>query len=449
MNPERDTLDLLLRHAGDETSAAETAELSRRLRADAAARESLRELALQAIAISEEAGAGNAAASEPTARKIVALPRRSMFWAAGLAAALVILLGLAAWRMNHGKTPGVAEFTGPAVATLAEVAGAVWFREEGGSELHEARAGMELPAGVLITRDSLAAARLRFADGTELALASDTELAFADDGQKRLRVESGAVSAQVRPQPPGRPLLIRTSTAEMQVVGTIFSIATQPESTRLEVESGAVKMTRLADGQSVEVRQDSSAVALASPVGKFSAESRAALPQSWRVNFDRGLPKGWKLGRWMTEQTADGGTQGFVQAVIEPEKGERKKPNHIVGTVNAWSGGNTVLAALRDDSVLRMTVRKARPGGLHLVVCVRSLDRDRPSLGGDVLMFENFPDWKALPIGEWGELAVPLKAFTRRDGERTATARAKGVFYIAITTYDRDLGLELRSISIE
>lgn len=350
----------------------------------------------------------------------------------------MILIGVTWCWAGGKKTAPTVAFSGPEAATVADVSGTVWFREEGGTELRDVAAGAALPAGILITQGPMST-----------ALSADAELAFADDGQKKLRVAAGVLSARVQPQPAGRPLLIRTAAAEMQVVGTVFTVAAEPQRTRLEVESGTVKMTRLADGQSVEVRQDSSAVALASPAEKFSAESRGALPQSWRAGFDMGLPKDWKLGRWMTEQTAEGGARGFVQAVIEPEKGDRKKPNHTIGSVNAWAGGNSVLAALREDSVLRMTVRKARPGGLHLVVCVRSLDKDRPSLGADVLVFENFPDWKALPIGEWGEVAVPLKSFTKRDGERTATARTKGVFYIAITTYDRDLGLEMRSISIE
>ncbi len=48
-----DTLDLLLRYATNECTAEECAQLSRRLRADGEARGTLRELALQAIAVAE------------------------------------------------------------------------------------------------------------------------------------------------------------------------------------------------------------------------------------------------------------------------------------------------------------------------------------------------------------------------------------------------------------
>lgn len=455
MNDE--AFQLLLRHGDGQADAAQTARVNELLRRDPEARAMLRSLAVQAVALGDLAAtrALHAPRGVAAAGKIVRPNFARPLLA--LAACVALLLGGAWWWRDGGgeKKPVVAaSFHGPAVVTLAETAGTVWFREAQGTELHTAEVGAALPAGVLLTEGSMSSALLRFADGSEVALAADTELAFADEGKKQLTVRAGLVSAQVRPQPPGRPMIIRTATAELLVLGTVLTVTVEPERTRLEVEKGAVKMTRLADGQSVDVRQDFSATALSTAQGKLSADPRSAtLAASWQADFASGLPRGWKLGQWTTEVGEDGRAPGFVRAEIESApivNGKpTRKPNHTIGTTNAWIDGTQVLAGLREGSVLRMTVRKARAGWLHVIVCVRSLDGDRLSLGTDVLKFDNPPGWDKLPVGAWGEVTARLAAPTLRNGGHTATAREKGVFYIAITTGDRDLGLEMKSIQMD
>src|SRR5262249_25909163 len=74
-------------------------------------------------------------------------------------------------------------------------------------------------------------------------------------------LEQGLLNADVTKQPAGKSMILRTPQAEVSVLGTRFLLAAEKESTRLQVEEGAVKFTRTADKQSIEVRSGYFAVA--------------------------------------------------------------------------------------------------------------------------------------------------------------------------------------------
>lgn len=434
------------------------AELGSLLRADLQARDAYLwqvELHLR-LASAEVAGPSevlleSTARSDATTRSPASRqrPSRGRFAAVAALAGLLATAALCLF-VFRGESP---VFVGPAIVVLTEASGTVWFREAGSDQVREVATGAELPAGVLTTAEVLGATILRFGDGTEVSLATDAELSFAadDDGRKQLSLGFGSFSARVQPQPADRPLSIRTTTAEMLVLGTVFNLAAESQSTRLEVETGMVRMTRLSDGRSIDVEHDSVATATSSADAPFTVRPRGELPASWTAELAAGLPLGWKLGRWKTERNATGDLAAFVQTEREPtaeSKPGKPRFNHVIGTTNGWSTTGDVLARLREDTVLRMTVRKARPGQLHLFVCVRSFGGPSGTPSAKTLQFHAFPAWKALPIGEWGEIVVPLGA-SLPAAVSSSGGEERGVFYIALTTYDRDLGLELKKISLE
>ena len=222
MKPEHETLDLLLRHAGEETSTEETAELSRRLRGSAEARESLRELALQAIAVAELAVVGK---SELAASKVVAFPRRRIFWAAGIAAALV-LAGLSWFSLAphpHGRD---------AVARFGTLENCRWvdaqMRVEMGDSIHRGQR-VELSAG---------RAEMIFACGAVATLigpcifeVESAKSGFLTLGQMKTRAET----------PASKGFTIRTRTARVVDVGTEFvTSAAADGQSRVDVTSGEV-----------------------------------------------------------------------------------------------------------------------------------------------------------------------------------------------------------------
>ncbi|MBI3761210.1 MAG: FecR domain-containing protein, partial [Chloroflexi bacterium] len=71
----------------------------------------------------------------------------------------------------------------------------------------------------------------------------------------------GMLRAEVAKQPPAAPLVFATPTADARVLGTELVLFAGADSTRLEVRTGRVRLTRREDGLSVDVAAGSTAVA--------------------------------------------------------------------------------------------------------------------------------------------------------------------------------------------
>ena len=96
---------------------------------------------------------------------------------------------------------------------------------------------------------------LKFADGTSLEVAADTQLQIVDTSRGRqnklIRLESGLVAADVKPQAESSPLKMETRHAEVTVVGTTFALRADDARTVLRVHEGVVEFRRKG-GQQVE-----------------------------------------------------------------------------------------------------------------------------------------------------------------------------------------------------
>ncbi|HEX3133154.1 MAG TPA: FecR family protein, partial [Planctomycetota bacterium] len=86
-------------------------------------------------------------------------------------------------------------------------------------------------------------ARTRYADGSTFTLSAGTVLTLGSgDAGKRIALERGQISADVVPQPAGRPLRITTPQGLATVVGTHFTLTAETRRTRLAVASGVVSL---------------------------------------------------------------------------------------------------------------------------------------------------------------------------------------------------------------
>jgi hypothetical protein len=101
-------------------------------------------------------------------------------------------------------------------------------------------------------------ADIRYLDGTRVELKPDSRMrrvipqeAYA--GSKCIYLEHGSLAANVSPQSRETPMRLITPNAEVTVVGTEFTLASYPGQTQLDVTEGTVRLTRIADGRSVEV----------------------------------------------------------------------------------------------------------------------------------------------------------------------------------------------------
>jgi hypothetical protein len=129
-----------------------------------------------------------------------------------------------------------------------------------------AKAGSALLSGQGLQTGPASLAQLKFPDATRVELGASSTLREGTIGPtgKRLRLDAGLLSAEVAKQTPGAPLVVTTPQADVVVVGTRFTVSCTPESTRVEVREGRVRVARLSDGASVEVGAESIAVVGAS-----------------------------------------------------------------------------------------------------------------------------------------------------------------------------------------
>lgn len=139
------------------------------------------------------------------------------------------------------------------IAKITGMSGSLQWTGGGGQIVRDLDIGAELLGGTIeaLTPDSWF--ELEFNDGSIVAITGQSTLTFSDRGQKELSLKEGNLSSNVKPQPPGKPMLIHTRSAMLEVVGTQFEVEAGLSSTMLNVSKGKVRLKRLSDGSTVDV----------------------------------------------------------------------------------------------------------------------------------------------------------------------------------------------------
>lgn len=258
---ERFPEDVLLDYSQDRLPAVSAAEIERHLPECAACRAALRDIrALTSL---------HAAAEEPSRlaeERIVqmiarvtrkwntnrAWPRLARRWA--IAAGIALVIG-ASWAWWGGCfTPSApAE---PVIATLTTVQAEVILRRNGVEQV--ARAGMVLHPRDTLTVPAGGAAVVDFPDASRAELGPQTTVALAERSATRaddpmLFLHEGFLAVNVGPPVDGKPMRIGTPDARAAVTGTKFTLGAGEHRTNLRVAEGAVNLTRISDGVSVDV----------------------------------------------------------------------------------------------------------------------------------------------------------------------------------------------------
>ncbi len=181
--------------------------------------------------------------------------------------AAAVLLAVLGW-LNRPR--GVQPSAPTPLATLVEVQGDVLVGR--GTDKTAAVVGQGVLAGQeVLTGGEGSYAVVRYDDGTRLELNIDTSIRLllcqgdeADGvsaGGKKIFLISGVLAADVAKQPVGRPMILSTPHARVKVLGTRFISTSAPDATRIELEEGQVQVTRKSDGQTINVKPGSFAVA--------------------------------------------------------------------------------------------------------------------------------------------------------------------------------------------
>jgi len=113
--------------------------------------------------------------------------------------------------------------------------------------------------GEIRTTDARSRVLLAYPDGTRLelfgetAMTGGTSLLRALLNGKSVQLHGGTLRADVAGQPTLRPMRLSTPRARVEVLGTQLVLSTDRDTSRVEVNEGAVRFTRSADGRSVRV----------------------------------------------------------------------------------------------------------------------------------------------------------------------------------------------------
>jgi len=433
MTPRRDTFDLLMRHLDGRLSGDDLRALNDILRTDARARDWLREIAAQAVAMGDLAR-GRRAEPAPGAapRDVVRLPH----WRPLARAAALVLLafaGAAGWQFLAARP----------VVTLAEATGAVlWTGGRGGARI-AASAGARLRHGPIETVGVMASAQLRFRDGTTITLGGNSEAVVSANGRIHIELKSGTLTASVATQPAGRPMVIRTATAEMEVLGTVFAVEAQPEQTRLNVDEGRVRFRRLVDGRAVDVVARHEAVVSLHAGQPLVAAPPGVLPDAWIADL-ASAPAGGSKGE---PRAADGvrpARWGAVPLIMGRDAGGAPTIHHGIclrGPARSASGSFVTLSA---DSVVGLRWRASHPSGLFVFLITQ-----RPGGGfGGNFEIKTAPDAGSDDGDGWRRMTLPLRDFRPLHPGRTAFA-GHGVSAVLVTTFGADAGLEVAVVDIE
>jgi hypothetical protein len=139
------------------------------------------------------------------------------------------------------------------IATITGLSGSLIWTGDRGELVRDIKVGRELAGGTIEGMAPDSWFELQFNDGSTVMISGTSMLTFADTGQKTLRLREGTFSANVVPQPNGKPMLIHTPSTLLEVLGTQFDVEANMASTVLNVTEGTVRVRRLSDGREVDV----------------------------------------------------------------------------------------------------------------------------------------------------------------------------------------------------
>lgn len=376
---------LIQRYLDHHLSPGELNDFQRRLLASADLREQLRGMAEQAVVF------GDFARLEQSA-PLVSTPDVNATRFTWLAiAASVAVLASSAWVMMSGQSS--------TVLTLIESTGNVAWSH--GAPIQP---GDKLPAGTLETVGDATSALFRFNDGSLITLQGDAEMSFADTSHKVLTLSRGTLSAEVKPQPAGHPMLIRTPSAVAEVVGTAFDLSARADDTLLKVNTGLVKLKRLADGSEIDVTANRSALASSRADARLDAASTPEPLTRWSFDFAQTTPpREWR-------GFAKNGRMNAMPYIAKKIPDGRVIIHHGISIRTAMLPGPQRLLAT-DNSVIRYRLRQEQKALLTVLLITNHMDG---SFGGNFELHIPVSDLQPDAAG-WCEVSLPLSRFRPID----------------------------------
>ncbi|MFM1997176.1 MAG: hypothetical protein RLZZ111_1563 [Planctomycetota bacterium] len=442
-------LEPLLDRFVDETlSAEDERRLAALLSGDAAARRAYRrwmelhaalqwEYARAALPLAEEAGAEPSAAGD----RLPPPAGRAASWHRIVIASLLVAVCAAVGALLPAPWGGAMLQRGgrPTVEVVALSGSASW--SGGGEVLSGLAVGDALKDGVVSLEGAAAFIQLRYKDGTLVTVVGNAMLEFGERRQKRLVLRHGALSIDARPQPPGRPMVIRTPTAEVEVVGTVFSISADEQATQLGVEEGSVRMRRLADGKVVEVPQRRVAIASLDAAAPLSVGSPALMPSSFRQHFEVPPVLKWE-GQWLP---AADGQPGRLRAAPRIA-GRRPDATPIVHHGISLHAPDSGFVAFGPHSVVTIRCRMVMRETLRFMLSMR---RPEGGFAGNFEAKVRFDEASGeVDADGWRTVTIPADRFLPIVALHPQLTPGVIVSLLLVETFKSEAELEVAALSV-
>jgi len=323
------------------------------------------------------------------------------------------------------------------IAKITGLSGPLQWTGDGGRVSYDLSVGLELAGGTVEGLTPGSWCKLEFNDGSTATISGNSMLTFSDDGQKMLHLKQGNLSSNVKPQPPGKPMLIYTRSAMLEVLGTQFEVEAETAATILNVSEGSVRVTRFSDGSAVDVPAKHRVVA---------AADRDMLPK----------PVPNSVSKWRSELSLGPvRTQGKWSPGTDTEEAKLRAIPYtcpqgmtIYTTGFGVSHGDKPPVTLQPASRLRVRGRIASPQKVYFGITVRQ------ATGAFAGRFQTIRPADDLRSGQDFEVTLHLREF-RLDPSLASMKQElpSNPFHLVVETIwchtlDKQAGLEIVEIEL-
>ncbi len=433
--------ELLLRYLDGNLLPEEQARVADLLRSNSEARAFLRDVAEQAVTAADVERTKDSRQRELEARhdwtgnprkvpgKLRELRIRLAKWPWAVAAAAVLALIVNIYVLHPGTEPEIAKITG--------LSGSLQWTGDGGRVFDDLRVGTELSGGTIEGMVPGSWFELEFNDGSTVTISGNSMLTFSDHGQKKLHLKEGSVFGRVKPQRAGKPMLIYTRSAMLEVLGTQFDVEAGLSATMLNVSEGKVRIKRLSDGNTVDVPAKHRVIV---------AADREMLPVL--------VPD--SVNRWISQlHLGPDGAQGKWSPKTDTQAAKLRaipyttpKGKTIYTATFGVSRGDKPPVKLQSDSRLRVRGRIASTQKVYFGVTVRHA-------GGEFAgRFQTIRPAVEFPGGQDFEIVLSLKDFQLDSSLMEMRNKLPSVpFDLAVESFwchtlDKQAGLEVIDVEL-
>jgi ferric-dicitrate binding protein FerR (iron transport regulator) len=432
--------ELILRYLDGNLLPEEQAQVADLLRSNSEARAFLREVAEQAVTVADMERVEQRRQKELEARQDWAGEKRTRLggirqpskrftrWPWAAAAAVIVLAASLHFMRPIAERP---------IAKVTGLNGSLQWTGNGGQVFHDLSVGTELPGGTIEGMTPGSWFELQFNDNSTVTISGTSTLTFSDHGQKKLYLKEGSVSGNVKPQPAGKPMLIYTRSAMLEVLGTQFEIEAGLAATMLNVSEGKVLVKRLSDGKTVDVPARHRVIAAADremlPVPAPDAASR------WKSQLHLG-PDG-TYGKWSLETDTQDAKLGAIPYTIPQEV-------TIYTAAFVVLRGDKPPVILQPDSVLRVRGHIASRNEVYFGITVRQPE------GEFAGRFQTIRPAVEFPGGRDFEVLLKLRDFYLDPSLAQIKGKLPSVpFDLVVETFwchtlDKQAGLEIFEVEL-